>query len=328
MPSAIVAQSQPRNRASVAAGNADPAAPICAAAPPRPASPAEIGELAHSAMLAELSATPKPGLVDQQDCGSHRDMGPDTLVASAAAIRPFLERIAADASGAPAAPATLEAARRIGLAAEHAMFAATEGINTHKGQIFVLVTLICSAMCRSGALSPLGEQEQTRFDAWRAAVQCLTKGMVERELACLGTFDAVSNGERLYVAYGLSGVRGEAQNGFPSIFDVGLPTYRTMLHDGYSANDAAVHALLAIMTVAEDTTVVHRGRIEALAFVRWSAAQAIARGGLRTADGRAYLDHMNAAFIDRGLSAGGCADLLAGTIFVHAVAEAYGGRQR
>lgn len=317
MPSATAAQSKPRNRAAV---------PLTAAAPQRPASPGEIGELAHRAMLAELSATPKPGLVDQRDCGSHRDMDPDTFEASAAAIRPLLERVASGALEAPAEAATLEAARRIGLAAEYAMFAATGGVNTHKGQIFVMVGLICGALCRSGALSRLDGSDRTHLDTWRAAVQCLAKGMVERELACLETFDAISNGERLYLAYGLSGVRGEAQNGFPAIFDVGLPTYRMMLRDGYPANDAAVNALLAIMTVAEDTTVVHRGRIEALAFVRRSAAQAIARGGMRTADGRSYLDRMNAAFIDRGLSPGGCADLLAGTIFVHSVTEAYGGR--
>lgn len=33
-----------------------------------------IGDLAHEAMLCEVSATPKPGLVDRATNGAHRDM--------------------------------------------------------------------------------------------------------------------------------------------------------------------------------------------------------------------------------------------------------------
>lgn len=317
------AQYPPRSVVLPAAGYGNPAA---ADVPHPPSVAAYIGESARRAMLGELHATPKPGLVDRRDCGSHRDMSLDTLSSSAAAIHPFLERVALHASGAPAEAVTLSAARRIGLEAEDAMFSATRGVNTHKGQIFVLVTLICGVVCRSGALSASEESRDCMIDSWRGAVRSLTSGVVERELACLDAERAVSHGERLYVTHGLTGIRGEAQNGFPAVFRIGLPMYRTMLREEYTADDAAVHALLAIMTVAEDTTVVHRGGIEALEFVRSSAAEAMARGGMRTVAGRSCVDRMNTAFIDRGLSPGGCADLLAGTIFVHTVAEALSDR--
>ncbi len=270
-------------------------------------------------MLAELEVTPKPGLVDRRDPGSHRDMGFDTFESSIRAVHPFLVRVAERAHRAADEPETLAATRRIGLGAERAMFAATGGVNTHKGQIFVMVTLTTAVLC--GTVSALHASSIT--ERWRAATRRLTSGIVERELVGLNTSDApLSHGERLYRTHGVTGIRGEAQTGFPAIFEVGLPAYRSAMRDGCSSNDAAVHALLAIMTVAEDTTVVHRGGPAALGYVRTAAHEALALGGGRTSEGLAYVEAMNAAFIERGISPGGCADLLAGTIFVHTTVKA------
>ena len=46
-----------------------------------------IGDLAHEAMLCEVSATPKPGLVDRATNGAHRDMDFFTFLSSATALR-------------------------------------------------------------------------------------------------------------------------------------------------------------------------------------------------------------------------------------------------
>ena len=47
-----------------------------------------ITDLFEYALMAEVSATPKPGLVDLHDSGAHKDMNYDTFAASAAAIAP------------------------------------------------------------------------------------------------------------------------------------------------------------------------------------------------------------------------------------------------
>ena len=45
------------------------------------------------ALMAEVGATPKPGLVDRHDSGAHTDMNYDTFAASTTAIVPYLTRM-------------------------------------------------------------------------------------------------------------------------------------------------------------------------------------------------------------------------------------------
>jgi len=188
------------------------------------------------------------------------------------------------------------------------MFSATGGVNTHKGQIFVLMLL--SAAAASETMTCTRELQQR--------VRSMTRGMVQRELSSgLNQKAALSHGEKLFLRYGLTGIRGEAEAGFPAIFECGLPVYTDMLRRGYTVNEASLQALLAIMCSAEDTTLVHRGGIEALIYVKTSSLRALALGGVRSKIGRHYLSAMNREFIRRGISPGGCADLLAGTLFVH-----------
>ncbi|MFD1283242.1 triphosphoribosyl-dephospho-CoA synthase, partial [Methylobacterium goesingense] len=115
--------------------------------PARDARPAErIARLATRCLQRELATYPKPGLVSHVDSGSHADMDASTFRASAAALAPFF----ADLAAAGAAGAGMAHLRRIGLAAESAMRAATGGVNTHRGAIFGLGLLSAAA----GALGP------------------------------------------------------------------------------------------------------------------------------------------------------------------------------
>jgi len=87
------------------------------------------------ALMAEVGATPKPGLVDRHDSGAHTDMNYDTFAASTTAIVPYLTRMfeAGQAWESKDFNALFESIRPIGIEAEKAMFAATDGVNTHKG---------------------------------------------------------------------------------------------------------------------------------------------------------------------------------------------------
>src|SRR5436309_1002350 len=86
------------------------------------------------ALLQELETFPKPGLVSRVDRGSHDDMDASTFVRSAFAIRGFF----ADVADAGAAGAPFTVLRDSGVAAEVRMLHATDGVNTHRGAIFVL----------------------------------------------------------------------------------------------------------------------------------------------------------------------------------------------
>ncbi|KAB0630793.1 triphosphoribosyl-dephospho-CoA synthase MdcB, partial [Burkholderia stagnalis] len=115
-------------------------------APPAAPSRAErIGALAERSLLLEIGTYPKPGLVSQVDTGSHADMDASTFARSAAVLAPYFAELA----DAGARDAEMAALRKIGLRAEHAMLAATGGVNTHRGAIFGL-GLLCAAAGRRG----------------------------------------------------------------------------------------------------------------------------------------------------------------------------------
>ncbi|NAX35623.1 triphosphoribosyl-dephospho-CoA synthase, partial [Vibrio sp. V29_P1S30P107] len=106
-----------------------------------------IAELAYHSMLVEVHLSPKPGLVDLINNGSHSDMDVALFEASADAIRPFLNDFlyAGFEHSQCSVESLIDVLRPIGLKAENAMFNATSGVNTHKGMIFSL-GLVCGAV--------------------------------------------------------------------------------------------------------------------------------------------------------------------------------------
>ena len=103
--------------------------------------PAAIGRAATLALYDELSLAPKPGLVTLVDSGSHDDMDAYTFMRSLFALRHYFGQIA-EAGFDGADFAVLE---RLGIEAEARMLAATGGVNTHRGAIFMLGLLCASA---------------------------------------------------------------------------------------------------------------------------------------------------------------------------------------
>ena len=99
-----------------------------------------IADQAVLALLHELAAWPKPGLVSHVDSGSHTDMDAAMLQASAETLRRFFAELARTGQDG----ADMGRLRTIGLRAEAAMLAVTGGINTHRGAIFGL-GLLCAA---------------------------------------------------------------------------------------------------------------------------------------------------------------------------------------
>ena len=110
--------------------------------------PKKIGALAHLAMLSEVSATPKPGLVDRMTNGAHDDMDFFTFLASATALRTSFDTFAelGRAHAKEPVSALLPHLQAAGIIAERHMFAATHGVNTHKGMIFSL-GLLAGTLC-------------------------------------------------------------------------------------------------------------------------------------------------------------------------------------
>ncbi len=77
-----------------------------------------------------------------------------------------------------------------------------------------------------------------------------------------------------------------------------------------------VQILIELMAVVEDSTVVHRHSIGVLEKVQQQAKYLLSIGGITTTIGKKYINELEKKYINEGISSGGCADLLAVTIFL------------
>ena len=285
--------------------NASPTPESCGS----PWSAQGLGALAARSLWLEVHTWPKPGLVSHVDAGSHDDMNAATFERSALALQPFFTELAQ--AGSDNAP--MSTLRKIGLRAETAMFAATGGINTHRGAIFGLGLLCAAAGLRAkqeGASTTygpaLGDIVRTR---WGADILG-------------GPRLPGSHGEAVVRRYGVGGARAEAACGFPCVYELGLPALRQALAGACMDDNAArVHACLALVSQVQDTNLLHRGGEAGLQYAQLQARRFMAAGGVFQAGWHARAQRMHQSFVQRRLSPGGAADLLAMTLFAHAAGD-------
>ena len=269
----------------------------------------EVGRCAVWAVLSEVSVTPKPGLVDRKDSGSHSDMDFFTFVDSAAALSPWFPRFFR--AGWDNETGLFSALRKMGQQAEREMFAATGGVNTHKGLIFSM-SILCGALGRATVRSFPKVPE-------REAVLDIVRTLGKASLEDFGREEAETVGLRCHRDLGICGIRGEAAEGFPAVFGIGLPTLEHWLEQGSALNDAATATLIALIAGVVDTNMIHRGGQDEALLRRKEASELLRR--LTPENITAELEELNREYIRRHLSPGGCADLLALTLFIHFIEQ-------
>lgn len=259
--------------------------------------------LACRALLYEACTTPKPGLVDREGNGSHRDMDIFTFLDSASALWPYFEtcvRMGRQTADQPASH-TFDRIRFAGRRAEAAMFSATGGVNTHKGAVFSM-GILC------GALGRLPREQWKHTDTVLDACAAMTRGLVAADFAGLTEENAVTAGQKLYLHHGIAGVRGQMEEGLPAVRDAGLPALKGGIARGLDLNDAGCGALLALMAAAVDTNLIARSSL---------AVQQETSAGIRELlerdpyPDREVLRRLDREFVEKNLSPGGSADLLA-----------------
>ena len=262
---------------------------------------------AYLALLQEVKTTPKPGLVDRRNSGAHKDMDMRHFFASANALRPFFCRFAEAGylSRDTAPKETFGSIRSVGIEAEKAMLEATHRVNTHKGAIFT-IGLLCAAC---GRLGPDRWQAETIL----AEVAAMTAGVLESDFAGVTAENAKTSGERLYALHGITGIRGQAEKGFPTVKNAGLPILKQGLQRGLSFNDAGAVALLHLLAVTEDTNVINRTDIGTLESVHLEIQTLLQEDPYPAME---KIEALDDDFICRNISPGGTADLLAATYFL------------
>ena len=262
-----------------------------------------IGQIAQKSLLYEVCTTPKPGLVDCNNSGSHKDMDIFTFMASSAALGDYFRECAKIGIETRHLDTEkiLPRLRFPGKLAEQAMYQATNGVNTHKGCIFSL-GILCAA---AGRLVATERNPQNILYVCKQIAKGITGELANK---------ANTVGEKLYAQHGITGVRGQAEAGFPAVLQVGLPTLQKGLKQGLSLNDAGCATLLALLTATVDTNLIHRSGLPQQQAISAQIAELLEKDIFPAKE---ILEVLDRQFIETNLSPGGSADLLALTYFLH-----------
>ena len=353
-----------------------------------------IGWRVRNALLGEVYATPKPGLVDRRDTGAHRDMNYETFLASTEAITPYMVRMFAEGMDATAAGHTPEEVFRMirgtGLEAEQAMYAATDGVNTHKGMIFTMGIVLAAAgilyaradttseqlvekelqpsddvtpeALASADVQPMdaaGESVmpsstiiagQITVDAILDMARQMTARSMAEDFRKMLEHPPKTHGERLFQTYGERGIRGQAMEGFPILRDTAVPWLRRFrnlssdealqqafaahatlrrgllqdtgsMHAEHFENAVHVSTLIAIMSVLNDTNVFIRSSYEDMCWLQAESSTILGMGAMFTEEGVRAIEALNMACIEKNISPGGAADILAVAILLLKLTE-------
>jgi len=235
--------------------------------------------LAHAAATAlrdELDTTPKPGLVDREDSGSHTDMDYALMSASIKAITPVFSRLASLAREHEIP--SVDDMRQIGLEGEHLMLEATSGVNTHRGALFSLGLLTVAAS-----------------SLWFSGQQLGKKSLQERIIALASHFPRPegTHGSEVGRRYRVPTALDSALAGYPDAFSVTPST------------EGNQKSLLRLMAVIDDSNIYHRCGPDTAAEVKRAAAE------LLSDYSDTAMRQLNKYFISRRISPGGSADMLA-----------------
>ena len=273
-----------------------------------------IGHLASMALQVELDTTPKPGLVDRNDNGAHRDMDHALMQRSIQALHPYFVRLAQ--LGFTDKQPCHDDIVNIGIEAEREMFKATGGVNTHKGALFSIglaaVALAGEAFCRITQAERCGTMAYN--DVNSKQIQSLSNSIAS--LARLFPDTNGTHGSKAKANNILKGALDNAREGYTQLFKAWLPFYIDRIAEG---DNYALHkTLLRIMCDLDDTNIVYRTSMETMQEVKTEARQMLDTSR-NIVNFEAALQAMNTDYIHRNISPGGSADMLSLVVFLSCI---------
>lgn len=291
-----------------------------------------IAHLATQALQAELDTTPKPGLVDKENNGAHRDMDHALMQLSINTLHPYFVRLAllgfADTLPSHAA------IRDTGIEAEKAMLAATNGVNTHKGALFSMgLAVVATAYEEKKAAANKEVRGKEREEEYLSSLQLTIKALAASFPDTSGTHGSkakqLSNGTTT-----IKGALDNAREGYEKLFAEWLPFYneRRKSHDAHALHKT----LLRIMCDLDDTNVIYRTNVATAEEVKQEARALLAsfeeayaaqdkekcasaiEEKCASAELLALKD-MDRRYTARNISPGGAADMLSLTVFIGSI---------
>lgn len=270
-----------------------------------------IARLATQALQAELDTTPKPGLVDKDNNGAHRDMDYALMQRSIDTLHPYFVKLAL--LGFADTLPTHTAIRDIGIEAEKAMLSATNGVNTHKGALFSMGLAVVAAAHEERKIAANEEQilkERNGEEDVLVSLQTTIKALAASFPDTNGTHGSKAK----LLSKGTTAIKGaldNAREGYEMLFAEWLPFYieRRKERDAHTLHKT----LLRIMCDLDDTNVIYRTDLATAEEVKQEAR------ALLDNFSKAALKDMDRHYTTRNISPGGAADMLSLTIFIGSV---------
>ena len=270
-----------------------------------------IAHLATQALQAELDTTPKPGLVDKDNNGTHRDMDYALMQRSIDTLHPYFVKLAL--LGFADTLPTHTAIRDIGIEAERAMLSATNGVNTHKGALFSMGLAVVAAAHEERKIAANEEQilkERNGGEDVLVSLQTTIKALAASFPDTSGTHGSKAK----LLSKGTTAIKGaldNAREGYEMLFAEWLPFYieRRKERDAHTLHKT----LLRIMCDLDDTNVIYRTDLATAEEVKQEAR------ALLDSFAEAALKDMDRRYTARNISPGGAADMLSLTIFIGSI---------
>ena len=270
-----------------------------------------IAHLATQALQAELDTTPKPGLVDKDNNGAHRDMDYALMQRSIDTLHPYFVKLAL--LGCADALPTHTSIRDIGIEAEKAMLSATNGVNTHKGALFSMGLAVVASAHEERKIAANEEQilkERNGGEDVLVSLQTTIKALAASFPDTNGTHGSKAK----LLSKGTTAIKGaldNAREGYEMLFAEWLPFYieRRKEHDAYTLHKT----LLRIMCDLNDTNVIYRTDLATAEEVKQEAR------ALLDNFSKAALKDMDKRYTARNISPGGAADMLSLTAFIGSI---------
>ena len=260
-----------------------------------------IAHLATQALQAELDTTPKPGLVDKDNNGAHRDMDYALMQLSINTLHPYFVRLAL--LGFADTLPSHTSIRDAGIEAEKAMLAATNGVNTHKGALFSMGLAVVAAAYeekkaaankeergKEGRKEERGkEREKEEREDSLVSIENLTPiesiasplsslQLTIKALAASFPDTSGTHGSKAkLLSNGTTTIKGaldNAREGYEKLFAEWLPFYneRRKNHDAHALHKT----LLRIMCDLDDTNVIYRTNVATAEEVKQEARALLA----------------------------------------------------
>lgn len=263
----------------------------------------------YESMLKALGTTPTPGVIDANN-DANECFTFDESLNHIKEMLPFLRKVIVKSYNYPYFYTTLfDDIREIGMEIEQKTSKSYGNkFNSHKGMIFslIIITSISSYL--------YSKTHEFNIDKILTLTKEMTSAALEDDFMIMNPKRISTLGEKEYFKHKLKGIRGEVQEGFPTISTYSLPCIKKL--DNLDQNLALVYTYVLLLSIVEDTNISGIGGLKTLKTVQKKANHILELKGPFSDKGMKEIIALDEYLLDKKITPSGSIILLTLTIFL------------